>query len=371
MSRQRVLVTGAASAIGTDLVAALAPDMEVLAGVHHVTDLVRNDGRPYTSSSVKTIGIDVTVPSLGLECAACRKLRDSLDLIIHLAAVTDFGRAEGLYEKVNRDGTQHVLEVAGGVVPLVHMSTAYVCGDRADVVLESELDAGQRFANAYERSKFEGERLVQNAILSGSPAAIVRPSIVVGTARRGVTRTFKNVYVLLKLLTEGRVRALPVNHEATLDLVPIDYVVAGTAEVVRRFADLNGEAVHLTGDYPLSLRDVSDVLAEYPPFEMPRFMPATVFDLASLSAIERKYYERVIRLYEPYFMRRIQFSTDVTAQLLESRPLSHGKAFLRHLLDYCLRVEYLGAPLPHVSAALAAYEQGQGFGKRRIEGAGG
>jgi nucleoside-diphosphate-sugar epimerase len=369
MSRPRVLITGAASAIGTELVAALAPEMEVLAGIHRVTDLVRNDGHLYSSPSVKAIAIDITAPRLGLGDETYRSLQNSLDLIVHAAAVTDFGRPEGLYEKVNRDGTQHVLELAGGVIPLVHMSTAYVCGERADVVLESELDAGQRFANAYERTKFEAERLVQNANRSGSPAAIVRPSIVVGTARRGVTRTFKNVYVLLRLLTEGRVRSIPISHEATLDLVPIDYVVAATAEVARRPADLSGAVFHLTGGCPLALRDVSEVLAEYPPFQMPRFIPAPVFDLASLSAIERKYYERVVRLYEPYFQRRMQFSTIATEQLLENRPRSGGKPFLRNLLDYCLRVGYLGASRPHAEAVLGAYQQPEDSHRRQKRGA--
>jgi nucleoside-diphosphate-sugar epimerase len=357
MRRPRVLITGAASAIGTELAAALAPEMEVLAGIHRVGDLVRNNGRLYSSPRVKAIAIDITAPRLGLGNKAYRNLQNSLDLIVHAAAITDFGQPEALYEKVNRDGTQHVLKLTGGVIPLLHVSTAYVCGERADVVLESELDTGQRFANAYERTKFEAERLVQNANRSGSPTAIVRPSIVVGTARRGVTRTFKNVYVLLRLLTEGRVRSIPISHEATLDLVPIDYVVAATTEVARRPANLNGAVLHLTGGCPLTLRDVSEVLAEYPPLQMPRFMPAPVFDLASLSAIERKYYERIVRPYEPYFQRRMQFSTTATEQLLVSRPFSRGKPFLRHLLDYCLQVGYLGSSRLHAEAVLGAYQQ--------------
>ena len=63
---------------------------------------------------------------------------------------------------------------------LFHISTAYVAGDREGLVLEDELDCGQKFRNPYEQSKFSAEKIVREAIAEGKPATIIRPSIVIG-----------------------------------------------------------------------------------------------------------------------------------------------------------------------------------------------
>ncbi len=71
----------------------------------------------------------------------------------------------------------------------MHVSTAYVCGERTGRVLESELDVGQAHRNGYERSKFEAETLLaQAAATARVPFTVFRPSIVLPEhPRRGAT----------------------------------------------------------------------------------------------------------------------------------------------------------------------------------------
>jgi nucleoside-diphosphate-sugar epimerase len=271
--------------------------------------------------------------------------------------VTEFGRPEEVYRAVNVEGTRNVIELAAGgprPIPVVHVSTAYVCGDRHGVVLEDELSTGQSFANAYERSKHDAELLVRAAMDRGLPAAIVRPSIVVGSGRSGVTREFTNVYVLVKVLVEGRLSVVPANYDAVLDIVPVDYVAGAIADVTRRVEEAAGRTFHLVGRRPLTLREIGDVFAEYPSFVIPRFVPPQSFDDTRLSPLERRYHARVGRLFQPYLTRHVLFSAEQARRFTHARQVCSGKPLLRRLIDYALRSGYLGTPAPPIGDVLAS-----------------
>src|SRR5215472_11219901 len=192
-SRRRILVTGAAGLIGSELCGQLAErGHAVIALVHRRHGILRNNGSvlhpaPYTGTPPRygdlqwTAG-DIRKPSLGLEAKEAVALATTIDLIVHCAAETNFSASSDLHWSVNVEGTHNVVCFArasrGPVPALVHVSTAYVSGERSGHVAERELDAGQPFANSYEASKAAAERLVR---ASGLRTAIARPSIIVGT----------------------------------------------------------------------------------------------------------------------------------------------------------------------------------------------
>src|SRR5208337_907611 len=197
-------------------------------------------------------------------------------------------------------------------VPVVYVSTAYVAGRRHGLVLEGELDRGQSFSNAYERSKFEAECLFQLGVGTGLRGTIVRPSIVVGRRRDGVTRDFKNIYVMLRLVTSGRMTRVPGRPDATLDLVPVDDVVDVVAAASRGLAGWTGKVLHAVGG-PVTLADISRTVAEYPSLALPEYVPPANFLPSSLPSVQRALYERYVRLYEPYLTARTRFD-DSNAQ---------------------------------------------------------
>lgn len=365
MRNTRVLVTGASGAIGVEVATRLAAEgWGVVVLLHHESTLRRNDGRavrlavtPSASpdaGQITWVKGDVTDPTLELEPALYQQLQTSLDLVVHLAAVVEFGRPAEVYESVNHRGTANVIAFAQdgpAPIPLLYVGTAYVAGELSGEVRERDLDRGQQFGNAYEESKFNAETLVRQAA-QGGPVVVARPSIVVGASRTGTVRDFKTIYIVLKLLTEGRVQSLPAEYDALLDLVPVDYVVQGICEIARRMDEAAGSTFHLIARRPLTLRDISDVLAEYPSFHVPRFLPPSVFDANALASVERRYYDHVLSLYEPYFRRRTVFLDDGARSFLAARPRASGTVHLRHLLDYSLRVGFLGAPLPAIPDVL-------------------
>ena len=349
-----VFVTGAGGLVGAEVVTRLlGAGHRVIGLVHHQTDLVRNNGRPVKGGDLRLVKGDVTRPGLGIPA-----LGEKLDRIVHCAAVTDFGRPDEVYRSINLNGTANVIAFAAtaGEVPLVHVSTAYVCGEREGVVTEDELDVGQRSGNLYEESKLRAELLVRKAAADGLPVVVVRPSIVTGDARTGAIRDFKNLYVVLKMITEGKVRSLPGHFDASLDLVPVDYVADVIADATQRFAEADGQTLHAVGTR-LRLRDVSDTLAEFPSFQVPNYIAPATFDANRLPDLEKAYYQRVVSLYEGYFRRRVQFDDHAAAAFTGRRRPAGGRAYLRKLLDHAVKAGYLGSALPTIPQALAALQR--------------
>ncbi|WP_073948062.1 SDR family oxidoreductase [Streptomyces kebangsaanensis] len=356
-----VLVTGAAGLVGAEVTARLtAAGHTVLALLHSRTRLVRNNGRGLTPGPGTLVPVtgDITRPGLGLTDDD-RRLARTADRIVHCAAVTDFGLPEERYDSVNVSGTRHVLDLAlAGPTPLVHVSTAYVCGERDGTAYEDELDVGQRPGNGYERSKLTAETLVREAAAKGLPVTVVRPSIVTGAARTGRVRDFRTIYPVLKVFTRGLVRSAPGHHDAVLDLVPVDHVADLVAGAALRFADAEGRTLHAVG-HELTLRDFSDVLAEYPSFQVPRFVPPSAFSASALPGRERPYHDRVIALYGTYFRRRVHFDDTQATAFGGRRAPTRGRTYLRRLLDHCLRVGYLGTPPPEEPAARRTHGSAQ------------
>ncbi|MDM4722000.1 SDR family oxidoreductase [Micromonospora sp. WMMA1363] len=361
---KRILVTGAAGLVGAEICARLLKAGHRVSGLVHTTRvLIANGGRVVASAAddradtVRLVTGDVTVPRLGLDDDTWTDLADGLDLIVHSAAITDFGRPREAYQAINTTGTAHVLELARErSTPLVHVSTAYVCGEREGTVLESQLDVGQRFGNPYEESKLAAEQLVRKAATDSLPTVVIRPSVVVGAARTGVVRDFKNLYVVLKLLSEGRISAIPGYFDACVDLVPVDHVAALITAVVDDFARARGRTLHAVGA-SVRMRHISDVLAEYPSFHVPRYIAPATFDPATLPDLECGYWHRVMSLYESYFRRRQHFDDATAAEFRVHKRLPSGPNHLRRIIDYAVGAGYLGAPLQSVADALSRVNQ--------------
>jgi nucleoside-diphosphate-sugar epimerase len=322
-----VIVTGAAGLVGAEVCTRLAADG------HSVVALTHRNAPPMPTTpftgrfggGVTRLAVDITRPDLGLSPQQVDQLCAGRCTLVHAAAVTEFGLADTVYDAINVRGTAHALALARrGGMPVVHVSTAYV--------------AGESFANGYERSKSEAERLANG---SGLDVVVIRPSIVVGTESTGAIRDFRSIYVLLRLIAEGRVGTLPGRYDACLDLVAVDRVADLVADAVRRFDEVRGQTLPAIAARPVTLRECSDVFAEYPSFRVPRFVPPEVFRPETLPPAQRRYHDRVVRLYEPYLRRRTTFDDRATRAFHRRRPALTGVAHLRRLLDYCLAIGYL------------------------------
>ena len=318
MRSLRVLVTGAAGLVGSELCGVLAERGHGVVGlVHRNRGFVRTDGSapepvragggsPPTGMFTWLQG-DVRVPDLGLDDGF---LRGGLDLVVHCAALTDFAASEAQYRSVNVEGTANVAAFAKRVgAGLVHVSTAYVCGERSGPVPETWTE-GAAFANGYEASKDAGERMAR---AGGVPVATVRPSIVVGRAEDGALGRFENIYAFLKLIGSGRIGTLPATPGASLDLVPVDHVVGGIVDVAERFEAAAGRVFHLVSGEPTTVADL--VAHDYPGFRVPRLVAPERFDVAALPPMEAYLYAGVTARFESYLRRDPRFVAENLVRL--------------------------------------------------------
>src|SRR3954469_7667202 len=154
--RMRLLVTGAAGMLGSDVVAAAGP------GGHEVAALARAD-------------LDITDPA-----AVAAALRDARpDAVVNCAAWTDVDGAEeheAQATAVNGDGAgQGAAAAQQAGAHLVHVSSDYVFDGRASEPYPEDAPTGP--AGAYGRSKLAGEQAIAAA---GGRAAIVRSAWLFG-----------------------------------------------------------------------------------------------------------------------------------------------------------------------------------------------
>jgi thioester reductase-like protein len=217
---------------------------------------------------------DVCDMDLGLSSLEYRAISRELSWIHHLAGIYWMGIDEETARRVNVTGTRTVLDLARDAARLervVHWSTAMVSGDRKGTWYEEDLEAGQKFHSAYERTKFEAEKLVR-AAMHKLPITILRPGIIVGDSKTGEIDKLDGPYYLITLIaTNASGMRLPMlgRGESPLHLVPIDYVIEAAWQISRR-DDAGGKTFHLVDPAPMRASEVFDAVAEYAHTEKPR-----------------------------------------------------------------------------------------------------
>jgi thioester reductase-like protein len=283
MAAPTILLTGFPGFIGTRLAGALlaaAPDARLIALVEpRMAARAREVAEAIDGARVEVLEGDIVDPRLGLDEGAYARLTRELTSVHHLAAVYDLAVGAALAERVNVQGTQHVLDLCLACERLErhsYVSTAYVAGTRSGRVLERELAAGQAFKNHYESTKFAAEVLVRNA-MDRVPTTIHRPAIVVGDSRTGETQKFDGPYYLLRLLSRVQRTGGPIpqvgSGAAPFNVVPVDFVIDA---IVAAAGDPKaaGETLHLVDPEPSSAADLmrifaSEYLGRAPSYRLP------------------------------------------------------------------------------------------------------
>jgi nucleoside-diphosphate-sugar epimerase len=363
---KRIVVTGAGGLIGGELVGRLAErGHAVIAVVHSKLSLHRAEGASIPArdlgdiapsfGEVCIVAGDIRRERLGVDDASYVSIITSTDLIVHCAAAAEFGLPEDIYQAVNVDGTASVLALAAAARPrpadVLHVSTAYVCGERSGPIAEEELDAGQTFANRYEASKAEAERLVYASAGRAGRVVIARPSIVVGRWRDGAIRTFNSIYLLIRLVVEGRIRSLPVAPGASLDLVPIDHVAHALVDLAEQMEVADGRTFHLVSGSPVTFQGLTRLAERYPAIRTPRFVAPEDFDLAALRPAERRVHAQVLKHYASYLRRDPRFRDDNTRALLGYGAPDVDLPFLVRMMDHAISSGFLPGLTPASVAA--------------------
>jgi len=285
-----VLLSGATGLLGQYLVRDL-----LLAG-HRLALLVRGNENTTAAERVEAImqlweqrletplprpvciAGDITQPGLGISEADNQWINDHCSRMIHSAASLVFREETSTGEpyRTNVQGTENVIHwlEQSSVRDLHYISTAYVCGRRDDLVMENELDVGQKFRNDYEKSKFAAEKMVREASFLDQ-LTVYRPVVITGDSETGYTSTYHGSYLYMKLAAtlannidpdENGNRHLPIRWGLTGDerrnITPVEW----NSRVITRLFDTpeaHGETFHMPPSVPITMREVIEMGTKY------------------------------------------------------------------------------------------------------------
>jgi len=219
---------------------------------------------------------DITQPMCGLSVDDQKWVQEYCDTAIHSAASLTFYAEEedGEPWRSNIHGTRNMLDLCRetGIRKFHHVSTAYVCGQRREVIREDELDVGQLPSNDYESSKITAEKEVR--AVGFDTLTVHRPSIIVGDSQTGFTTSYHGFYTPLRLvhtlvttlpwdvIAQGDwLGTLALSGDERKNLVPVDWVSAAMTEVIAR-PDLHGETYHFTNPNAATVADMLASIGE-------------------------------------------------------------------------------------------------------------
>jgi long-chain acyl-CoA synthetase len=294
---------------------------------------------------------DLLAGGLGLPHSARVVLAHRCDEIVHCAASVTFDLPLADARAVNAAGAARIAELAqqtaecgAGLRRVVHVSTAYVAGQRDGTFGEDDVTLNRPFRNTYEQTKHEAEQLLR-AWKPALPLQIVRPSIVVGDRATGWTRSFNVLYWPLKMFARGRLPVIPAVADAPVDVVPVDYV----ADVVLGLADAPAGTYHaVAGEHASTVREVIELAARRFGLPAPAIVDPALLDEAlarPMTAAQRQSLDRA-RVFFPYFALGVRFDDRWTRAILTPAGVRAERldGYFDMLMDYAQRAAWGGPP---------------------------
>jgi long-chain acyl-CoA synthetase len=379
-----VLLTGATGFLGMEVLARYlerterrvhvlvraGEDREAAARIKRTLHYMFGPAHPY-GGRVAAVRGDVTHSGLGLGRRRRERLAESVCEVVHAAACVSFGDGWDVCRAVNVEGTRRVLELAelcqerGGLRRLTHISTAYVAGDHRGCFSEDDLDVGQGFHNAYERSKFEAELLVARR-RKRLPVTVLRPSIVVGERTGGWTNSFNVLYWPLRAFSRGAFVALPARVGAPVDVVSVD-CVADAIFALSQAREAVDATFHLTAGRHVS--SVGELVA----------LASATFDRPPLRLLDPGLYRRLVHplllracrdqrlrrtlerseLFFPYFDARVRFDDRRARAVLHDTGIATSplRDYFERLVQFALAADWGKRPIPRFGVVVPPHRE--------------
>ncbi|KAI4357334.1 hypothetical protein L6164_001290 [Bauhinia variegata] len=234
----------------------------------------------FISEKITAISGDVSEENLGIKEENLRKeMMEEIDIILNSAATTKFDERFDVAMRTNTMGAFHVLNFAkncSNLKILVHVSTAYVCGESEGLILEEPLRMGQTlkefseldieyekklikeklnelkaeyanegiitskmrsfgieranehgWPNTYVFTKAMGEMLVGH-MKENLPVVILRPTIITSTYKEPFPGWVEGARIIESLTVafgKGKLKCFLGDIEAVVDVIPADMVI--------------------------------------------------------------------------------------------------------------------------------------------------
>ena len=195
----KIAVTGASGHVGNMIC------RKLIEKGHEVRVLVHKK-----EDDLKTIGVEIFIGNI-LDQLAVNKFVKDCEIVFHLAAIISIDNKDRDHVfKTNVEGVNNIIEAckANHIKRLIHFSTIHTIKvENINAVLDESNPIMENSKIAYEASKAEGQKLVNQASKEGLNAVIINPTAIIGPydfkpsyLGQALIKIFKNQ---LPMLVEG------------------------------------------------------------------------------------------------------------------------------------------------------------------------
>lgn len=267
--RERILVTGFPGFRARFIVKEIlrADERAEIVAVVHPKALAEAEAVAATlpNERLRLLAGDPAAIDFGLPRADYLELTRGVGIVHHAFQVLELSAKSELARRVNVGGAREIVEFGRAATRLsrvVHYSSLFVSGNRSGLVREDELERGQGFRSSVEESLATAEQMLRRE--RGLPLTVVRTAQIVGDSVHGAAGRLDGPYPLLMFLASappGGALPLPPRSDATLNVVPVDYV-AEAGVYLGRAKSAQGRTVHLVDSNALSARRFLELAAE-------------------------------------------------------------------------------------------------------------
>ncbi|XP_021729658.1 alcohol-forming fatty acyl-CoA reductase-like [Chenopodium quinoa] len=274
----------------------------------------------FVSDKISAVAGDTSYENLGLTDDQVKEMYNDIDIVINVAATTRFDERYDIALGVNTLGPKHVIDFAKNCINiklLIHVSTAYVCGEKAGIISEKAHAMGEAlnglvgldienekkivaetlsnlkandvpekvirqtmknlgsqraklygWPNAYVFTKAMGEMLVGQ--LRGSLSVVImRPTIVCSTLKEpfsGWVEGCRTIDSIAVMYGKGYLSLFSGDGSSVLDLIPADMFVNSIIVAMKTHINQSNLTVYQVGSSyrnPITFDEVHDILFRY------------------------------------------------------------------------------------------------------------
>ncbi|XP_059430368.1 fatty acyl-CoA reductase 3-like [Corylus avellana] len=152
----------------------------------------------FISEKVSVVPGDISLEGLGLKDSSLREeLWDQIDVIVNLAATTNFDERYDVALGVNALGAKHIISFAKKCVRIkviLHVSTAYVCGEKGGLILENPYRMGETLNGATGLDVEAEKKLVEDKLNEYRANGATEKEITIAMKDLGIERYVSSNY---------------------------------------------------------------------------------------------------------------------------------------------------------------------------------
>ncbi|XP_075512749.1 fatty acyl-CoA reductase 3-like isoform X1 [Primulina tabacum] len=227
----------------------------------------------FLSQKVRVVAGDITFENLGVKDSnLLEEMWKEIDIVVNSAATTNFDERYDASIKINTLGALHVLNFSkkcAKLKVLLHVSTAYVCGEKGGLIMETPYKMGEALNGTPGLDIYSEKKLMEDTLKQLGAQNYSQDDIKSAMKDFGIQRARKfgwpNTYVFTKVMGEMMLGELKENVPLVIirpTIITSTYKepFPGWAEGVRTIDSLavgygKGKLTCFTGD-PKSIVDV-------------------------------------------------------------------------------------------------------------------